>query len=230
MIRLHVVAEGQTEEEFVNSVLADHLGAFDVSTDVRCVETSRDKRKIYRGGMLDYSRAKKDLTRWMREDRRPDAVFTTMFDLYALPEDFPEYAAARAHADVYRRVHALEVAFAGDVGEHRFIPYLQVHEFEALLLSDPACFRARFHEREPGIENLITLCNGFPSPELIDDGPKTAPSKRIIAEIPEYEGQKASAGPLLAAKIGLGAIRRRCPHFDEWLSRLEGLQVSRQQG
>lgn len=51
MIRLHVVAEGQTEEAFVNSVLADHLGAFDVSTDVRCVETSRDKRRIGLGAI-----------------------------------------------------------------------------------------------------------------------------------------------------------------------------------
>lgn len=227
MIRLHVVAEGQTEEELVNAVLADHLGSFDVSTDVRCVETSRDKRRIYRGGMLDYTRVRKDLMRWMKEDRRPDAAFTTMFDLYALPVDFPDHAAARAHPDVYQRVRALETAFARDIGDARFIPYIQVHELEALLLSDPSCFRARFRERERGIQRLIRLCSGFASPELIDDGPQTAPSKRIIAEIPEYDGQKASAGPLLAAKIGLDVIRRRCPHFAEWLSALEMLGTSR---
>jgi hypothetical protein len=228
MIRLHVVVEGQTEEELVNAVLVDHLGAFGLSTDVRCVETSRDKRRVYRGGMLDYSRAKKDLTRWMKEDRRPDAAFTTMFDLYALPADFPDHAAAKARVDVYDRVRILEAAFARDIGDPRFVPYLQVHEFEALLLSEPSCFRSRFHEREQGIQRLIGICSGFSSPELIDDGPKTAPSKRIIAEVPEYEGQKASAGPLLAARIGLEVIRRRCPHFSEWLSILERLDTATQ--
>jgi hypothetical protein len=102
MIRLHVVAEGQTEEEFVNTVLSLHLGAFDISTDVRCVETSRDRRGIHRGGMLDYRRAKRDLTFWMREDRRADAFFTTMFDLYALPDDFPGFDAGKGEKDPYR--------------------------------------------------------------------------------------------------------------------------------
>ena len=41
MIRLHLVVEGQTEEEFVNSVLVDYLGQFQISTDARCVLTSR---------------------------------------------------------------------------------------------------------------------------------------------------------------------------------------------
>lgn len=223
MIRLHVVAEGQTEEELVNSVLADHLGAFDISVDVRCVETGRHKGKIHRGGMLDYRRAKKDLDLWMKEDRKPDAFFTTMFDLYALPDDFPGFAAARREPDPHRRVEALEASLAIDVAHQRFVPYLQLHEFEALLLSDPTCFRSRFREHEEGIQKLITICAAFASPELIDDGPQTSPSKRIAQQIPEYAGAKRSAGPLLAARIGLDAIRRKCPHFSAWLDMLEQL-------
>jgi hypothetical protein len=201
-----------------------HLGAFDVFTDVRCVETSRDRRGIHRGGMLDYRRAKRDLTFWMREDRRPDAFFTTMFDLYALPDDFPGFNAGRGDRDPYRRVQTMETAFANDIAHQRFVPYLQLHEFEALLLADPTCFRLRFKEREAGIVNLISLCGGVASPELIDDGRQTSPSRRIIKEIPEYDGQKRSAGPLLAARIGLAALRQRCPHFGAWLARLEGLR------
>lgn len=226
MIRLHVVAEGQTEEEFVNTVLVDHLGAFNISTDVRCVETSRDHLKIHRGGMLNYRRAKRDLMFWINQDRHPDAFYTTMFDLYALPDDFPGFAAAKGEIDPYRRVAALEAAFSVDVGHRRFVPYLQLHEFEALLLADPSCFRARFKEQEHGIANLISLCEGFASPELIDDGRATSPSRRIIREIPEYEGAKRSAGPLLAAKIGLNALRRKCPHFSDWLAQLEGFGVA----
>lgn len=34
MIRLHIIAEGQTEEEFVNSILIEHLLNFNILTDV----------------------------------------------------------------------------------------------------------------------------------------------------------------------------------------------------
>lgn len=69
----------------------------------------------------------------------------------------------------------------------------------------------------------MEIANGFDSPELINDGPTTAPSKRIIAEIPEYAFQKSTAGPLIAARIGLDVMRARCPNFGEWLGRLEAL-------
>jgi len=89
MIRLHIIVEGQTEEAFVKRVLRDYLGHFNIVTDVRCVETSRGSLRIYRGGMIDYGRVRRDVIRWMKEDRNRDACFTTMFDLFRLPRDFP---------------------------------------------------------------------------------------------------------------------------------------------
>ncbi|HYW14337.1 MAG TPA: DUF4276 family protein [Longimicrobium sp.] len=214
MRRLNVLAEGQTEEAFVNQVLAPHLAAFDVFASVRCVTTGRDRRRrdiVYRGGMREYGKVQRDLERWMAEDG--GAIFTTMFDLYALPDDFPGYADAARLQDPYARVRHLEqelaMAFSGD----RLIPYIQLHEFEALLLSDPEKFDWAY----------IELARQVDSPELIDDGPTTAPSKRIINEIPEYEYQKTTAGPLIAARIGMQTIRGRCPHFAEWITRLEAL-------
>ena len=61
------------------------------------------------------------------------------------------------------------------------------------------------------------------TPEKIDDGQHTAPSKRIINEIPEYKHAKATAGPIIANEIGLPTMRRKCPHFNEWLAKLEQL-------
>jgi len=58
---------------------------------------------------------------------------------------------------------------------------------------------------------------------MIDDGAHTAPSKRIIAVLPDYEGAKPVIGPQVAALIGLDTIRAKCPHFAAWLSRLEQL-------
>jgi hypothetical protein len=225
MIRLNMVVEGQTEETFARVVLEEHLAAREVYLGVRCVETSRDRRqgRIFRGGLLDYSRAKADLLRWMRQDQHPEVHFTTMFDLYALPDSFPGWDDARKLVDPYARVQALEAAFAGDLAHPRFHPYIQLHEFEALLLADPAKFDWEFIEHQAAIARLIELAATVPSPELIDDGEHTAPSKRIIRDVPEYQGRKASAGPTIAAKIGLPTLRQRCPHFHGWLTCIESL-------
>jgi hypothetical protein len=225
MPRLNMIVEGQTEEAFVNGVLKEPLAQQQVWACARCVETSRDKKraKIYRGGLLDYQKAKRDIERWMKEDQRPDAFFTTMFDLYALPADFPGFAEAGRLSEPLARVAALEESFRQDINHQHFIPYIQLHEFEALILSDPSKFDWEFIEHTEAIGRLVSLCASFTSPELIDDGNESALSKRIIREIPEYEGRKASAGPLIAAKIGLPVLRQKCLHFDEWLKKLEAL-------
>lgn len=223
MIRLHFIVEGQTEETFVNRVLADHLGNFGISVDVRCVETSRRRARIYRGGLREYQRVRRDLTLWMKEDQNKDAYFTSMFDLYALPEDFPLYHESKKFTSPYDRVSKLEQAFREDMQHYRFTPYIQLHEFEALLLSDRPKFDWEFIDHDKAIQNLIALTATFESPELINDGPHTAPSKRIINEIPEYLGRKSSSGPIIADKIGITHIRSKCPHFESWLSQIEAL-------
>ena len=67
------------------------------------------------------------------------------------------------------------------------------------------------------------MVSRFTSPEHVNDNTDTAPSKRIIREIPEYQGRKASAGPIVAAKIGLSTLRSQCAHFAQWLDKLESL-------
>jgi hypothetical protein len=223
-IRLHFVVEGQTEETFVNRTIIPHLASYSVWGDVRCVMTGRKRGILHRGGLASYARARKDLMLWMKEDQNRDAAFTTMFDLYALPRDFPGYEKAGTVKCPYTRVAELERAMIGDLDHPRFVPHIQLHEFETLLLADPAKLDCVYTDRDRAIRSLTEMVAAFDSPELIDDGPTTAPSKRIIHEIPEYEGMKASAGPLTAEKIGLLALRQRCRHFGQWLSQLEGLR------
>jgi hypothetical protein len=221
MIRLHVIAEGQTEETFVNRVLASHLGGFEISTDVHCITTSRQRGRPFRGGMRTYAQPRRDIELWMKQDQRRDARFTTVFDLYALPDDFPGFEEAKRLQDPYQRVKSLEQAMETDLGNQRFVPYIQLHEFEALVLVDPQELTDEFIEQEQAIENLAALSARYDTPELIDD--KTPPSKRIIDEIPAYRGRKASVGPLVTERIGLRSLREACPHFDGWLKRLEQL-------
>jgi hypothetical protein len=143
-----------------------------------------------------------------------------MFDLYALPNDFPGYAEALKVADPYGRIQVLEEAMARDIGDRRFIPYIQLHEFEALILADAQQLEWEYLEHEEPISELCTMV-GNGNPELINDGPTTAPSRRILSLIPEYD--KATAGVVVAGKIGLVTLRQRCRHFDAWVTKLEQL-------
>src|SRR5437016_3543255 len=131
-IRLNMIVEGPSEEKFVRSVLAPYLGTKNVFAIARSVETSRhrvrqtnlagrDYVRIYRGGLTGYEKAKPDIERWLKQDL--DAYVTTMFDYYALPEDFPGMALLPHSGGPYEKGKALEQAFAEDVNNPRFVPY-----------------------------------------------------------------------------------------------------------
>ena len=221
-VRLNFVVEGQTERRFVENILRPHLADWSIWVAARCVETKRSRSRKYSGGIPNYAKAKRDIELWMKEDQNSDARFTTMFDLYALPGDFPGYDDAGQERDPYARVGLLEDALGEDISDGRFVPYLQLHEFEALLFADPTKLEERFNRHSAGIGRLAQVA-GQANPELINDGNETAPSKRIIREIPEYESDKASSGPIVAERIGLTTLRAKCHHFAEWLGKLESL-------
>jgi hypothetical protein len=225
-IRLHITTEGQTEEAFVKRILAPHLGAFNVFADARSVLTSKDRKAHmkYRGGLISYSKAKADIETWMKEDGHTESRFTTMFDLYALPGDFPGYTDARRENDPYRKVKALENALKEDIDDRRFIPYIQLHEFEALILADAGKLDWEYLDHDGPIRRLVDMA-GNQNPELIDDTPEGAPSKRILDQLPEYD--KANSGVLVAEKIGLQTMKAKCSHFRTWVVLLEGLAKAR---
>jgi len=110
------------------------------------------------------------------------------------------------------------IKFGKDFGTHRLLPYLSLHEFEALLLADPGEIGTSLSGQTSRLEEEVS---GFRSPEEIDEGPETHPAARIVRLLPSY--RKAVHGPLAAARIGLKSMRQRCPHFDNWVTRLERL-------
>lgn len=141
-----------------------------------------------------------------------------MLDFYGLPEDFPGQDSRPTQARA--AVAHLEHCASNAVGNPRFIPYLSLHEFEALLFADPHLVARRAGEAgvEPKLQAALSACE---EPELVNDNPMTAPSKRIIGCWPRYA--KTTDGPGLAAEIGIDRLRATCPHFDGWISRLESL-------
>jgi len=231
MIRLYFYVEGRTEQEYVDSVLKDHLAPFEVYV-MGAILVSHGQRGgvVHRGGGGRYAPVKRDLLNLLKRHRQPEVRFTSMLDLYALATDFP----GRPDADRLRhlprdRVEALETAFAADIGDGRFLPHVQLHEFETILLCDPGAFATEYLTHDKEIEQLRQLVSAFGSPEEIDDGPNTAPSKRIEALFPGYPRQKATVGVTIASLIPLATVRQCCLHFDAWITRLENLGAATEQ-
>jgi Domain of unknown function (DUF4276) len=225
MPRLYLFAEGQTEQTFADTVLKPHLANFGVYLNKPVlVAHAKKKGRVHRGGGRKYLPMKNDILRLLSQEKGGDVFFTTMIDLYAIHSDIPNLSEAeKLRRMPCKRVEFLEQAFTEDIGDPRFVPYIQLHEFEACLFSDPKWFAFFYDHHARQIEALETIANTHKTPELINDGPRSAPSKRMIADLPDYEGAKSVVGPQVAELIGLGTIREKCPHFAAWLSRLERL-------
>lgn len=215
MNRIYLLVEGQTEEIFVRELLEPHYARLGLYLTPIIVSTSRG----YKGGVVSYAKIKPQITRLCKQDA--GAYVTTLFDLYALPTDFPGKNSA-----IYPRMESgkqkaefLEAELANDIGQHNFIPNLIVHEFEALLFVQIDAFEQ--WTNDDSVLAPLRAVRQTTMPEDINDSYLTAPSKRILTAMSDY--QKTVHGPLIACDIGLDAMRRDCPHFAEWLQRIETL-------
>lgn len=217
-VRLGISVEGQTEEGFVKELLIPHLRQFGVEAKPTIVSTSRatDGRKA-KGGGINIDRVANELRNLLTG--YPDGYVTSLYDFYG-------FAAKRSG----ETVEQLETRIAATLGTPRnLIPYVQIYEFEGLLLSDPAIAASYFEApaMEPAIRSAVSRAG---SPENVNDSPETAPSKRLETWTRQHgspkryqQATKTLHGPLLAARLTLPVIRNACPRFAAWLSRLETL-------
>jgi len=212
VIRLYVIVEGRTEEIIANSMLVPHLSTLGVYPTVHSENGGRR-----------WSRWRNHIASWMRHDQKAEARFTTMFDLYALPSDFPGKAMHASVSDTSRRVELLEQAMFDDLGDRRLIPYLQRHEVEALVLAGLDRLANLLPEERKGIERLRDAIGSL-LPEDVNDGAATAPSKRLSHHVPGYD--KTLHGPIVAEDVGLSGLRAQCPRFHRWVEKLEALGAS----
>ncbi len=221
--RLVVLCEGPTEANFVNQVLVPHFSGWILTTPL--LETGRNPQGgTAKGGVTSYGKVHGDLSRLFHQLTDEQIILTTMLDFYKLPNDFPGYEKAIEHDKPITKVEHLERELVNSWRNHpRFIPYIQLHEYEALLFSDIGKLDWEFLEDkdQPQIEALKQVAEEFETPEDIDQGEHTAPSKRIIAHLPRYRKLKTTVGPRIAEKIGLSVLREKCPHFNAWITQIE---------
>lgn len=177
--------------------------------------------------MLSYAQAKRDLTilqKLHRDNNNEHHMFTTMFDYYALPDDFPGFDYSVKIQDVRKRISFLENKFAEDLGIDAFIPYIQLHEFEALLFVDITKLETDYPLSKVQVRKLKEETDMYGDPEMINNNPTTAPSKRIIKALElNYNYNKVQSGASITSLIGIDALLENCLHFREWIEQIKQL-------
>jgi hypothetical protein len=219
--RVAIVVEGQTEESFVKGPLAETLTPYQVYITPIILGSPGHK-----GGKTNYARVQKDLLRQLKQDRR--SYCSTMIDFYGLGQGFPgtlvppNLTSVQKVEHIERAVKDDICSRAGDVrADVRLLPYLSLHEYEALLFSDPDALAGAL--KQPKLARCLRqIRNNFPSPEDINDAPETAPSRRLVAIYPAY--RKVIEGTLAARAVSIARMRDECGHFRRWLERLQSLQ------
>lgn len=204
MIRLAISVEGETEEAFVNSLLANHLRKMQV-----------ESTPILLGGNVTVERLAAEMANlhWSFD------YVTSLVDFYGFRGKGTK-SLKQLELDVWEEVNC-KIKRSWD--QYRVFPYIQRHEYEGLLFSDVNAFARATNATSECVEGLRKICSQFNTPEDINDGSYTAPSKRILKLLPNY--QKIVHGVDVAKEIGLQVICCQCPRFNKWMAKLESLAV-----
>ena len=211
MKRVIIICEGETEREFCKNVLAPHLMKHTIFIQAPLIKRSM-------GGVVKWAILKKEIETHLRE---PNVIVSTFIDYYGLYQkySFPNWLEGEKIADKTQRMDFLENAMKEDVADavnHRFIPYLQLHEFEGLLFNNIQIFYDQVPEAELiGIEELKRTFADYDNPEMINNDRETSPSYRLKRIIKGYN--KVLYGHYLAEAIGIGQIRAKSPRFNRWI-------------
>jgi len=218
-IEVNAIVEGKTEEIFINSLLQPYL-----ATKKVYMTASQVSKPGQKGGDVRFARVKNDLEKYLKQ--RTDTYVTTLVDFYGVHEwpgidQVPANASPAKIAEIVygATLTAVVKLFATQQAEKRFIPYLAIHEFEALLFSDSACLATELGIAEEKTAAVLAECG---EPEAINNSPITAPSKRLNAWS-NGKFLKTITGITVARKIGIPKMREQCPLFDGWLRRFEAI-------
>ncbi len=212
------IVEGKTEREFVEGVLKPYL----------------EPKKVYitpiiahkpgqRGGDIRFDRIKKDIRNFLKQSN--DTYVTMLIDFYGIREWPGHDDACKEHTPSAKSAKFLGVTkailmeqLAGLDVERRFIPYVSMHELEALFFSDPEILAAQLDVPVTVIHSILRKCG---EAENINNSKTTAPSKRLQALGKRYG--KVSHGLAIAQATGVEKMRDKCPLFNHWLKTLEEL-------
>lgn len=139
---------------------------------------------------------------------------TTMFDYYGMPNNTPGIDVN--NIDIYSRIEQIEYIINEDIGLWNCKFHLMLHEFEAILFSNPDSFDIIAKNKE--VDEIKRIRDNYKNPEYINNSPETAPSKRLKRIFPNYS--KIKDGVLVSQNIGIDKIIEECPHFKKWIDNI----------
>ena len=203
MKKILILAEGFTEKRFIDDILKPFFEQYDIFVQSRNLK-----------GISKYEIVKLETLKLLK-DSSADLV-TTMIDFYRCPKDFPSKNMVQNITKSIEKVKILEDAFGADINNQKFLPYLQLHEFEALLFCNIEAFKFATNQQK---RELQEISKSFINPEDINEHPNTAPSKRIKDKIPNYT--KDIHGIIAAKEIGIVVMMAKCDHFKSWIEALK---------
>ena len=210
MKRIIIVCEGQTEVEFCKVILLPYFQSKNIYIQTPLIKKTK-------GGIVKWEELKKQILLHLQNDKL--AFVTTLIDYYGIHQKhiFPNWTQAEEEPNKNKKMDILEEAMLLEIDDklrYRYLPYIQLQEFEGLLFNDIDVFYNQIPEKELiGTKELIETFDNYPNPELINDGNKTAPSKRLDRIISGYN--KVIYASILAEEIGLLRIRNKSPRFNE---------------
>ena len=213
---VYIYCEGQTEESFVNDVLYPYFSRMDIYVTPIIHKTKRTPTKAFKGGVSRYAPIKDELIKLCQDS---NCIVTTMFDYYAMPDDTPSID--HQDIDIYKRIDFIENAVNEDIGCKNLLFNLVLHEFEALLFSEPQAFEHIASDRV--VRQLQAIRNSVDTPEHINNSAATAPSKRIQNVVNGYS--KVRQGIIVAKYIGIDKMMSECKHFSAWIDKIVDFTV-----
>ena len=213
MIRLGISVEGETEEEFVNKLLAGPLRTKKIEPTPILIGRAGENIKGEGGGDVSVARLVEDMVCLYKSC---DFV-TSLVDFYGF-RDKENKSVEELEQHLRQKIND---KIDRNWNETRIFPYVQRHELEGLLFSRVDVFESLPYASEESIKELQKIRLKFETPEDINDSKETAPSKRIKQLIPRYS--KHGNSPPLAEEIGLETIRAECPRFNAWVEHMEAL-------
>lgn len=219
-IEVVAIVEGKTESIFIKKILAPYFAQKSIF-----MTPTQVSKKGQRGGDVTFERVINDIVSSLKQ--RPDTYVTTIVDYYGIKQwpgvdQVSKGATPLEIANIVNEATKKQVlsSFSKQRAECRFIPYIGVHEFEALLFSDSSVLAKQLSIKESTVKAVLKK---FETPEAINNSPETSPSKRLDAWSKGQKFPKTTLGISTAKAIGIETMRENCSVFNNWLTTIESI-------
>lgn len=213
MSRLVFIVEGDCEQRFINEHLIKYLSYKFPGISMHAQKITTNRKKHVKGGNVGYPLFKNELQRVAAQG---GVMITTFLDFFRLPNNYPGYTQDANLIDCIEdavRIDCIDV-----VSPNYFLPYIQKHEFETLLFANYSGFSGVVDKEQAQKIIDIVRDRKYPTPEDINGGEETAPSKRLLSI---FNYNKVWDSALVLKDVDINVLRSRCPRFDLWVYKLE---------